>query len=175
MNDVRFREEEHAVAVRVAARVVNDANLLSVEMNGNGPVIRDDGEAHLRLGLDGPAQYVAGHGEAFSDVGVRNNVRIFAEYLIRPRMIAVPMRIDHECERFFCAEAPQRRFYLGGQGGEFIVDHQDAVFARGYADVPPSAGKHVHRPRNVGRFDLGLRDLRRRQMEEHGNGKREET
>jgi len=70
-------------------------------------------------------------------------------------MIEVPVRVQHELDRFG-AELSDRGLDLGRERGELVIDHEHGVLADRNAEVPAGAGHHIYRVRELLGLDLDL-------------------
>ena len=75
--------------------------------------------------------------------------------LIRARVIAVIMRVQHPADGFI-TDALDGRLDLGCQRRELIIDKQHTVFTYGNADVAAGPAQHVNGPGNLLHLDLDL-------------------
>src|SRR5262249_6262067 len=143
MHDVRLREKDHAVTVRVAVGVMNRLDLFAVEMHRERFVESD----HRQRLFRGGGNFLSGavcafHAQPFADVRVRDDGRINAEDGVAAGVVAVPVRIDDEFE-FALAQLFQGGFDLVGQRRELIINDQDAVRADRYSDVSAGTFQHI--------------------------------
>ena len=86
------------------------------------------GRAVLSAGLVSPKRRFAAGDQALAHVFLRHDGSFFTKMRIAAGMVAVPVRVQHDLDRFV-SDAFQRGFNLIGKWQELIIHHDDAVVA----------------------------------------------
>jgi len=167
VHDVIFGEVDDGVAVGVAGGKVERADVFAIEVDGDVMLEGDDRESGLFGGLvfhfQGAAIASGAAGdEALADVILRDDggTRV-GEGRITAAVIAVIVGVDDEADRLVGDfEIFERGLDFFGEGSEFVVDDDDAVFADGCGDVAALAFEHVDVAGNFGDLDLDLGPIR---------------
>lgn len=139
------------------------ADVFSVQMQSDSVIVSDDGQGVLGLGSRFKMHRTAVAGsapglEAFADVVVGDDGRLFLEVGVSTDVVTMIVRVDDEPHRLV-VDAFQRGLNLFGQRGALVVNQQDAVIADGSADVSASAFEHVDIAGDFADLDLDLAEV----------------
>src|SRR5208282_573884 len=114
------------VAIGVAGGKMLHADVFSVEMQSDSVIVSDDGQGVLGLGSRFKMHRTAVAGsaarlEAFADVVVGDDRRLFLEVGVSTDVVTMIVRVDDEPHRLV-VDAFQRGLNLFGQRGALVVN-----------------------------------------------------
>jgi hypothetical protein len=147
---------DQAVAIGVGARHMHHAQAVAVEVKADARREGDHRQRRLGAGGIGPVEAPgeAFHAHALADIVVRDDDGAgLAQCLVPAGVVAMPVRVDDEADGIGI-DRFHRRFDLGHQRRELVVDEDVAVRAMRQADV--SARAEQHRDARCHLLDLDL-------------------
>ena len=161
VDDVGPGPVNQRIAIGVGARNMDDPQRVAVQVKAQVAGESHHGQPRLGKRLDRASETLADRvdRQPAADIVLRDDNRpATPERLVPARVIAVPMRVDQECDRVGI-ERLHRSDDLGRKRRELIVDQDVAVDTVTDPDVAARAEQNRHARRNLLDLDLDLRHI----------------